>query len=62
MDISNEFYDWFNVAGIDRGHLIPCWLAWEAAEKRGIIFTIPGKMVCAAPMNCKCGYQRTNTR
>ena len=56
QQISAEFYDWFNGSSINRGHLIPCWLAWEQSRKKPIV-GVPGKVVCNAPMNCECGYQ-----
>ena len=59
MDITSEFYDWFNSSAINRMHLIPCWLAWEkamdkASEKKPIM--IPVGRGCMAPCNCDCGY------
>lgn len=55
-EISAEFLNWFGKSGINRMHLIQCWLAWEKRSKAPVI-GVPGKIICNAPVNCSCGYQ-----
>jgi len=59
MDITPEFYDFFNKSEINRMHLIPCWLSWEAATDKASgkhPIQIPAGRGCMAPHNCECGY------